>query len=79
MSNVLFVAKISNDELHIEVANRFDRPFTLGCNLDHRGSKAYLELPRRYQTVRGAKSAAARLLGGGLDWKAPAPISNADT
>lgn len=71
MSDVLFVAKIGSDELRIEVANRFDTPFTLDCNLDRRGSPVYLELPRRYESVRAAKSAAARLLGGGLEWKAP--------
>ncbi|CAD0264240.1 hypothetical protein DENIT_20129 [Pseudomonas veronii] len=54
MSDVLFVAKIGSDELRIEVANRFDRPFTLDCNLDRRGSPVYLELPRRYQMDRSA-------------------------
>ncbi|WP_123724953.1 hypothetical protein [Pseudomonas protegens] len=77
MSDVLFVTKIGSDELRIEAANRFEKPFTLECNLDRRGSRVYLELPRGYQTVRGAKSAAARMFGGGLEWKAPAPIENA--
>lgn len=76
MSDVLFVAKIGSDELRIEAANRFEKPFTLECNLDRRGSRVYLELPRSYQTVRGAKSAAARMLGSGLDWKPPAPIAD---
>jgi hypothetical protein len=76
MSDVLFVGKIGTNELRIEAANRFEKPFTLECNLDRRGSRVYLELPRSYQTVRGAKSAAARMLGSGLDWKAPAPIAD---
>lgn len=76
MSDVLFVAKIGSDELRIEATNRFDKPFTLDCNFEYRGSRVYLELPRSYQTVRGAKSAAARLFGGGLEWMAPAPITD---
>lgn len=73
MSEVLFVAKVGGNELRIEAANCFDRPFRLDCNLDYRGSPVYLELPRRYQTVRGAKSAAAKLLGSGLEWTDPEP------
>ncbi len=71
MKDVLFIAAIGRDVLYIRVANRSDKPFTLDCNLDSRGSHAYLELPRHYQTLRGAKSAAAKLFGGGLEWKAP--------
>ncbi|WP_223508768.1 MULTISPECIES: hypothetical protein [unclassified Pseudomonas] len=77
MSDVIFVAAIGRDELYIRVANRFDKPFTLDCNLDRRGSPAYLELPRHYQTLRGAKSAAAKLFGGGLEWETPEPVTDA--
>jgi hypothetical protein len=69
MSTTLFTAEVGRDQLRIDVANRFDLPFTLDCNLQRNGSPAYLELPRRYQTVRAAKAAAARLLGAGLEWK----------
>lgn len=77
MSDVMFVAAVGNDFLYIRVANRFDKPFTLDCNLDRRGSPVYLELPRHYQTIRGAKSAAARLFGGGLEWETPQTGSDA--
>ncbi|WP_020191007.1 hypothetical protein [Pseudomonas putida] len=77
MSDVMFVAAIGGDNLYIRVANRFDKPFTLDCNLDRRGSPAYLELPRHYQTLRGAKSAAAKLFGGGLEWRTPEPATGA--
>ncbi|MFJ3487086.1 hypothetical protein ACIPL1_27260 [Pseudomonas sp. NPDC090202] len=70
MERTLFTAQVGSDELRIEVGNRFDLPFTLDCNLQRNGSPVYLELPRRYQTVRAAKAAAARLLGAGLEWKA---------
>lgn len=57
------------DQLRIEVANCADLAFVLECNLDHKGNRSFMELPRRYQTVRGAKQAAARLVGERLDWK----------
>lgn len=79
MSTTLFVSKIGFDELRIEVSHRIDKPFTLECNLDRRGSSVYLELPRRYQTVRGAKSAAARIVGSGLEWKTPDPLVHPST
>jgi hypothetical protein len=70
MSEVLFVTNEgSADELRIEVANRSVKPFTLECNHDRRGNRVYLELPRSYQTVKGAKSAAARIAGSGLEWR----------
>jgi hypothetical protein len=72
MSTTLFTAEVGRDQLRIDVANRFDRPFTLDCNLQRNGSPTYLELPRRYQTVRAAKAAAGRLLGAGLEWKSVA-------
>jgi len=75
MSDVMLVAAIGGDNLYIRVANRFDKPFTLDCTLDRRGSPAYLELPRHYQTLRGAKSAAAKLFGGGLEWRTPEPAT----
>lgn len=55
------------NQLCIEVANCADLPFTLDCNTDHKGNRAFMELPRRYQTLRGAK--AARLLGERPEWK----------
>lgn len=45
-----------------------DRPFTLTCNLDGRGGLIFLELPRSYKSLNGAKIAASRLGGGGLEW-----------
>lgn len=57
------------DQLRIEVANTEDLAFILDSNLDHKGNHTYMELPRRYQTVRGAKQAAARLVGERLEWK----------
>ena len=74
MSDTLFVSGAGSDELRITVSNRFDKPFTLECNRDRRGSPIFMELPRLYQTVRGAKAAAAKLLGGGLEWKLAAPL-----
>jgi hypothetical protein len=71
MSDLMFIASIGRDALYIRVANRSDKPFTLDCNLDRRGSHAYLELPRHYQTLRGTKAAAAKLFGGGLEWRVP--------
>ncbi|MFJ3685517.1 hypothetical protein [Pseudomonas sp. NPDC090208] len=65
----LFTAQVDSDELRIEVGNRTDLAFTLTCNLRRNGSPAFLELPRRYQTVRGAKLAAAKLMGERLEWK----------
>lgn len=58
-----------SNQLCIDVANCADLAFTLDCNTDHKGNRAFMELPRRYQTVRGAKQAAARLMGEPLDWK----------
>ena len=57
------------DQLRIEVDNTADLAFVLECNLDHKGNRSYMELPRRYQTLRGAKQAAARLVGERLEWK----------
>ena len=68
MSQTLFTAKVGQDELRIEVANRMDRAFILDCNWTRSGSKAFLELPRHYQSARGAKLAAARLMGEPLEW-----------
>lgn len=70
MSKVLFTAQVDRNELRIEVANKVDLAFTLDCNRLRNGSPAYLELPRRYQTARGAKLAAARLIGEPLEWRA---------
>lgn len=56
-------------QLRIEVASTADLAFILDCNLDRKGNHTYMELPRRYQTVRGAKQAAARLIGERLEWK----------
>lgn len=71
----LFVAEVKvgglSRQLRIEVANRADLAFTLDCSLDNRGSPVYLELPRRYQTARGAKLAAARIVGEPLKWTQP--------
>lgn len=79
MSKILFTAQDGRHQLYIEVANRFDLPFTLGCDLDHRGTPVYLELPRRYQTARAAKAAATRLLGAGLEWKSPVDVQAVTT
>jgi hypothetical protein len=78
VSDILFVAKVGRSELRIEAENRFMKPFTLECNLERNGSRAFLELPRSYQTVRGAKSAANRLFGGGLEWEAPTAVASTD-
>ena len=72
MSQVLFTAQVDRNQLRIEVANRADLAFTLDCNRTYTGSPAFLELPRRYQTARGAKLAAARLIGEPLEWSAAA-------
>lgn len=75
MSEVLFVANEGcANELRIEVANRAVKPFTLECNYDRRGTRIFLELPRSYQTVQGAKLAAARIAGSGLEWSAPLAV-----
>jgi hypothetical protein len=57
--------------MRIEVANRADLAFTLTCDRARNGSMIWLELPRRYQTARGAKLAAARIVGEPLQWSAP--------
>ena len=57
------------NQLCIEVANCADLAFFLDCDTDHKGNRFFMELPRRYQTLRGAKQAAARLLGERPDWK----------
>ena len=72
----LFVATVAYPnamprQLRIAVGNRADLPFTLDCDTDRRGSPYYLELPRRYQTARGAKLAAARIVGEPLTWTEP--------
>ena len=57
------------NQLCIEVANCADSAFILDCDTDHRGNRSFMELPRRYQTLRGAKQAAARLIGERPDWQ----------
>ena len=73
--STLFIAQVMvgglTRMLRIKVGNRSDLAFTLECSLDGRGSPIYLELPRRYQTARGAKLAAARIVGEPLKWMQP--------
>ncbi|HHN0562624.1 TPA: hypothetical protein ACRN02_006783 [Pseudomonas aeruginosa] len=64
----LYTARVGSDVLRIERTDRHDLPFTLDCNRLRNGSPAYLELPRNYKTERGAKLAAARIIGDGLVW-----------
>ncbi|NWA11975.1 hypothetical protein [Pseudomonas gingeri] len=75
-SKVLFTVQVGMNELRIELSNKADMAFTLDCNRTRTGSPAYLELPRRYQTARGAKLAAARLIGEPLDWVTALPATN---
>lgn len=73
MSQTLFTAKFGLNELRIEVANKSDLAFTLTCNRTYQGSMAWLELPRSYQTARGAKLAAARIIGEPVQWITATP------
>ena len=70
MSQTLFTALFGLNELRIEVANKADLAFTLTCNRTRTGNMAWMELPRSYQTARGAKLAAARIVGEPVQWNA---------
>ncbi|QIB09012.1 hypothetical protein GZ982_30150 (plasmid) [Pseudomonas fluorescens] len=70
MSQVLFTAKVGINEMRIEAVNSSHKGIVLTCNTGYKGDMAWLELPRRYDTVRGAKLAAARIVGEPLDWGA---------
>ncbi|WP_395593104.1 hypothetical protein AB4P93_00365 (plasmid) [Pseudomonas sp. B26140] len=71
MSQTLFTAQLGRGQMRIEVANRRDLAFILTCDTDRKGSMYWLELPRRYQTARGAKLAAARIVGEPVKWQTP--------
>lgn len=81
MTKTTLVAKVQMGleriDLRIEVANRPDLAFTLACNDNRRGSPALSELPRRFQTLRGAQQSARLLIGEKIDWKDP-EFSNID-
>jgi hypothetical protein len=66
----LFTATEGCNQLRIELHNRSHLPFTLTCSTRHNGSPAWLELPRRYASARGAKLAAASIIGSGIKWHA---------
>lgn len=72
-TGTLYTAQAGSAVLSIERNGRHDLPFTLDCNRLRNGSPSYLELPRAYKTERGAKMAAARITGGGLEWVPVAP------
>ncbi|WP_153785375.1 hypothetical protein [Pseudomonas sp. EMN2] len=73
---VLFTAAGGCKQLRIELNGRVDGlPFTLDCSRLLNGSPAWLELPRRYASVLGAKQGAARLIGGGVQWQAVEPVN----
>lgn len=69
MSRTLFTTQVGRAQMRIEVANRADLAFTLTCDRERNGSMIWLELPRNYQTARGAKLAAARIVGEPLQWE----------
>lgn len=71
VKSVLYTANHGSDQLRIELNEPGSgNPITLNCNVRYNGNPAWLELPRQYASVRGAKQAAARLVGGGLRWEA---------
>lgn len=45
--------------------------FLLDCGFDNNGRKAFNELPRVYNTIRGAKLQAAVLTGETIKWSKP--------
>ena len=51
-------------------------PFVLECDTDRRGTRLYLQLPRSYRTLAGAKVAASKFAGESLLWLEP--IKQAD-
>lgn len=59
-------------EIRIEVSISKTLPFVLECDTDHRGNRLYMELPRSYSTLAGAKIAAANFVGDRLIWLEPA-------
>jgi len=59
----------SGHQLYIERRLSIDDRYYLDCSSDYKGSKHYLELPRGYKTLRGAKQAAALLIGEKLQWE----------
>lgn len=70
-NRVLFTAAEGGQQLRIELNGRGDGlPYTLDCSRRLNGSPAWLELPRRYASERGAKLAASRLIGAGVQWEA---------
>jgi hypothetical protein len=79
----LFVAKVEAQglgaELRILVDNGLDLPFTLEGDSDYRGTAYFMELPRNYQTARGAKLAAARIYGAPLKWVESASSGDNDS
>lgn len=82
MAMTMLVAKVQmgreHIDLRIEMDNRPDLAFTLVCNDNRRGSPALSELPRRFQTLRGAQQSARLLIGEKIDWQDP-EFSNIDT
>lgn len=43
----------------------------LDCNTERIGSRIFIELPRGFRTVRGARQAAALMTGERLAWREP--------
>jgi len=64
----VFTAQVGRHQLRIEHRNLMSRPFVLDGSTDRKGTAVFMELPRSYETLRGAKQAASRLMGERLEW-----------
>lgn len=58
-------------ELWIEGGHGGVHPFALDCGWDGKGGKQFIELPRYFSSLRGAKHSAALLTGEKLIWTVP--------
>ncbi|VWC49533.1 hypothetical protein BLA13014_07603 [Burkholderia aenigmatica] len=70
-SNVIAVTTTEEGHpLWLETRQGRDTVF-LDCGTRRNGDRHYLELPRGFKTARGARQAAALMLGERLTWRAP--------
>lgn len=77
MSQTLFTAKAGLNEMHIVLDVRCAKRFELNCNFSRDGRRAWGELPRRYDTLKGARLGAARIAGQPLAWERVALVVEA--